>query len=111
MSNTLQWRVQGIVRDAKGRKGVQYVIYGGDTYTVVARLADPAAARSYLESASATATFKNPNGRYARMARREQQARQRKTKSHGKTIVMRQAKAKTLAAAMKLAQSWHEDNN
>jgi len=105
MSNTLNWRVQGIVRDAKGHN-VDYIIYCGETFTVLERISDPKAAREYLQSRSLTAHFGDPNARYGRQARR----RQNKVagKHHGKTIILHQRTVKTLAAAEKLAQGWHD---
>ena len=112
MSNTLTWRVQGIVRDAKGSNNIEYVIYAGDEYTVVERINGGVAARAYLETRAADAIkFGDPKGRYAKMHQREMARRTKKVRHHGKTVVLHQRKVKTLSAALKVAQQWHDDRN
>lgn len=110
MSNQLRWQDKGLTHNATGVRNREYIIYLGDHITVVERISDPRMAREYLESRSGTTTFKNPNGRFARLHQREEAKRAKRRKHNGKTIVLHQRVVKTISAAKKLAQEWHDEN-
>lgn len=105
MSNELRWQDRGLTHYAPGRNKREYVIYTDDHITVIERLGDPKAARDYLGTQSAATTFKHAQGRYAKQARGTQ-----RRKRNGKTVVLHQRVVKTLSAAKKLAQEWHDAN-
>jgi hypothetical protein len=105
MSNELRWQDKGLTHHAPGRNNREYIIYTGDHITVIERINDPQAARDYLGTRSAATTFKHAQGRYAKQAR----SRQRR-KRNGKTVVLHQRVVKTVTAAKKLAQEWHNEN-
>lgn len=105
MTNELRWQDKGLTKYAQGRNMREYIIYTGDHITVVERIGDPRAARDYLGTRSAATTFKHAQGKLAVQARKTQ-----RRKRNGKTIVLHQRVVKTLTAAMKLAQEWHDAN-
>lgn len=105
MSNELRWQDKGLTHRAAGNNSREYIIYTGDHITVVERIGDARAARDYLGTRSAATTFKHAQGRYALQARKTQ-----RRKRNGKTIVLHQRVVKTVNAAKKLAQQWHDAN-
>lgn len=105
MTNELHWQDRGLIHHAPGRNKREYIIYTGDHITVIERLADPQAARAYIGMRSAATTFKDAKGRLAKQARGTQ-----RRKRNGKTVVLHQRVVKTVTAAKKLAQQWHDEN-
>ena len=105
MTDELRWQDKGLTKYAPGRNSREYIIYTGDHITVIERIGDARAARDYLGTRSAATTFKHSAGRYAQQARKTQ-----RRKRNGKTIVLHQRVVKTVSAAMKLAQQWHDEN-